>query len=112
MHAKGLESHKAELRAQEREDIFVIKREETAAEAEAKIAVAREVSGLKLEEMAKKYEYDYSLKELEVTGQENRLRISESRKDRRQDNNNNDKSALQEQKAKGLGRQNFTKIHN
>jgi hypothetical protein len=108
---QNLETHKADIKTQERESIFVINREELAAEAEAKIAVIRETHSLKLIEMSEKYSNDKNLKELEVFGQSDRLKESEYRKDRRQDNNNSDKSALTDQKEKGSGRQNFSKIH-
>tara|TARA_R110000851_G_scaffold132358_1_gene266768 strand:+ start:2384 stop:4753 length:2370 start_codon:yes stop_codon:yes gene_type:complete len=108
---KALATHKADIETQKRESMFVVNREETGAEAEAKIAVARELHSLEMEKMEKKFGYDKALKEMEVFGQSKRLDESEFRKDVRQDNNNSDKSVLADQKAKGLGPQSFAKIH-
>lgn len=78
-------------------------------EAEAKIAILREEHTLSLDKIAKEFEYDSQLEQIKAGAHVNKTIFQEDQKNKRQDNNNTEKSEMIDQKATGGPPKDFIK---
>lgn len=106
---QALAKTQAEAKNEQLQITLTIDQSRIQSEAEAKIAIAREESGLKLAEMAKKFEYDSQLEQIKAGAQTSKTQYVEDQKNKRQDNNNTETSAMIDQKATGGPSKDFTK---